>query len=225
MKTTKVLLYCTKAKPYLCRNLCRNYDNKFKLSNKPLSYILNGKIVAECEVETEELTCCCVPYCNKNNLGYEHYIDDGVYKVNWSAKDSINNNLDGDGVVFERNDKYIDTMLKNDDLSKMCLSPQQLYDYVGLGNKFYALHVKNLRLVDKPRILNYFFKGKLGSENSLVEVTNAPQNMMYVYTSFELPEIVETEYVLISIRPEWLCKILNGKKTIEVRRKVLKEML
>ena len=73
--------------------------------------------------------------------------------------------------------------------------------------------------------MNYFFKGKLGSENSFVEVARAPQNMMYVYTSFELPEIVETKYVLISIRPEWLCKILNREKTIEVRRKVLKEML
>ena len=31
--------------------------------------------------------------------------------------------------------------------------------------------------------------------------------------------------ILISIRPEWLCKILNGEKTIEVRKKVLKEML
>lgn len=35
----------------------------------------------------------------------------------------------------------------------------------------------------------------------------------------------EKDYILISIRPEWLCKILNGEKTIEVRKKVLKEML
>ena len=31
--------------------------------------------------------------------------------------------------------------------------------------------------------------------------------------------------ILISITPEWLCKILNGEKTIEVRKKVLKRML
>ena len=31
--------------------------------------------------------------------------------------------------------------------------------------------------------------------------------------------------VLISIHPEWLFKKLNGEKTIEVRRIVLKEML
>lgn len=208
MKTTeRVLFYCTQGKPYLCRN----YDNKFRLSNKPLSYILNGKIVAECEVETEELKCACVPYRNKNNLGYEHYIDNGVYQVNWSSKDSINNNLDGDGVVFERNDKYIDTMLKNDDLSKMCLSPQQLYDYVGLGNKFYALHIKNLRLADKPRILRDCF---------IDDNIHAPQNMMRIESFWS-----NEKGILISIRPEWLCKILNGEKTIEVRRKVLKEMI
>lgn len=241
MKTTKVLLYCTKGKPYLCRNLCRNYDNKFRLSNEPLSYILNGKIVAECEVETEELKCCCVPYRNKNNLGYEHYIDNGVYKVNWSSKDSINNNLDGDGVVFERNDKYIDTMLKNDDLSKMCLSPQQLYDYVGLGNKFYALHVKNLKMVhsltgsvyasglkmidrnkENTRAVRERFKNK--NFVALKYIDKAPQNMCFVLRLNQNEEYYD-HYVLISIRPEWLCKILNGEKTIEVRRKVLKEMI
>lgn len=210
MKTTKVLLYCTKSTPYLVKD-------DFPLENEPIYYIhykkdphcyglpLNGKILAECEVETEELQCACVPYRNKNNLGYGHYIDNGVYKVNWSSKDSINDNLDGDGVVFERNDKYIDTMLKNDDLSKMCLSPQQLYDYVGLGNKFYALHVKKLKTFDSKPLTDY-------------GVNKAPQNMMRAYKDGQT-------YILISIRPEWLCKILNGEKTIEVRRKVLKEML
>ena len=32
-------------------------------------------------------------------------------------------------------------------------------------------------------------------------------------------------YALISIQSKWLCKILNGEKTIEVRRKVLKRMV
>ena len=178
MKTTKVLFYCTMGKPYLYKDV----DNKFKLQNKEdpnwiikyLSNSLNGKIVAECEVETEELKCACVPYRNKNNLGYEHNIDNGVYKVNWSSKDSINDNLDGDGVVFERNDKYIDTMLKNDDLLKMCLSPQQLYDYVGLGNKFYALHIKKLKTFDSKPLTDY-------------GVNKAPQNISRQYAVFGVP--------------------------------------
>lgn len=48
----------------------------------------------------------------------------------------------------------------------------------------------------------------------------APQNMMRVIDAYG-----DDEYILISVRPEWLCKILNGEKTIEVRKKVLKEML
>lgn len=188
MKTTKVLLYCTKAKPVLL-NLLNGTD--YRLDSKELwkEYnpndvyeVLNGKIVAECEVEVEKI------------------------------------------VLLQKGSYYTPTLNTKELLEKSCLTKEQLSEYLK-EECGYALHIKNLRLADKPRILNYFFKGKLGSENSLVEVTKAPQNMMYVYTSFELPEIVETEYVLISIRPEWLCKILNGKKTIEVRRKVLKEMI
>ena len=54
----------------------------------------------------------------------------------------------------------------------------------------------------------------------LTRVFKAPQNMMLVR------DMEDHKYkILISIRPEWLCKILNGEKTIEVRKKVLKEML
>lgn len=51
-----------------------------------------------------------------------------------------------------------------------------------------------------------------------IQVGKAPQNMMRFIFNNE-------EYVLISIRPEWLCKILNGDKTIEIRRKILKGMM
>lgn len=59
MKTTKMLFYCTMGKPYLYKDV----DNKFKLQNKEdanwinkhLLDSLNGKVVAECEVETEEI--------------------------------------------------------------------------------------------------------------------------------------------------------------------------
>ena len=58
----------------------------------------------------------------------------------------------------------------------------------------------------------------------------APQNMRRcystLYSNIEADMPIRTDsYILISIRPEWLCKILNREKTIEVRKKVLKEML
>ena len=52
-------------------------------------------------------------------------------------------------------------------------------------------------------------------------IQKAPQNMMWCFDK-------DNNYkmkVLISIRPEWMCKILNGEKTIEIRKKVLRGML
>lgn len=186
----KALLYCTKSKKKLFYDVVSKkwmYGLDEQHDRFPS---VNGTIVAECEVETEEIRLNEYPYYEDCSVG------------------------------------LLDTpTLTNDELlRKSCLCDDELEDYL-TNEKGYALHISNLELFEKPRLLNYFFKGKLGSENSLVEVTKAPQNMMYVYTSFELPEILETKYVLISIRPQWLCKILNGDKTIEVRRKVLKEMI
>ena len=53
--------------------------------------------------------------------------------------------------------------------------------------------------------------------------------MMYAY-SWDYPIKVgncykKEKYILISIKSEWVCKILNGEKTIEVRKRVLKEMI
>lgn len=222
MKKVKVLLYCTKKQPYLVKD-------DFPLENQPIYYIhykkdprcfglpLNGNIIAECDCEkTEKISCCCVPYRNYNNLGYEYFLDNGVYKVEWKeninlvGEEKIYNNPENykeDGVVFERSDRYIDSMFKNEDLKKMCLLPQQLLDYIKLGKDGYALHLSNIKIFDKPKELYDY------------NIEKAPQNMMRVYDKFD------NEYILISVQSEWLCKILNGEKTIEVRKKVLKEMV
>ena len=97
------------------------------------------------------------------------------------------------------------------------------------GNNGYAIHIKNLHIFDEPKELNEFyyrtiekreFEDMPYDELIYKTVTKAPQNMMYVYD-----ELQEHEYILISIRPKWLCKILNNEKTIEVRKKVLNKML
>ena len=106
---------------------------------------------------------------------------------------------------------------------KSCLSEEELFNYV--KDKFYAIHIKNLNIFDKPRELSDYCKEEK-IRNSLYSsfliktpIKNAPQNMMYCYG-----KKTGEKYILISIRPEWLCKILNGEKTIEIRKKVLKEM-
>lgn len=90
-------------------------------------------------------------------------------------------------------------------LEKSCLSVDQIDDYLN-GKIGYALHLCNLEVFDNPKKLIDF------------GVKKAPQNMMKVF------DYKGNEYILISIRPEHLANILNGKKTIEVRKKILKCM-
>ena len=47
--SVKLLLYCTKAKPYLVYDYYDNSCGKCITADKIESYHLNGKIVAECE--------------------------------------------------------------------------------------------------------------------------------------------------------------------------------
>ena len=97
------------------------------------------------------------------------------------------------------------------DLDKAKITPQELLDYIGLGNDGYALHLSNVKVFDEPLSLNecenYFCE----------ELKQAPQNMMNVKLGLG-------NYVLISIQPQHLAKILNGEKTIEVRKKVLNSL-
>lgn len=180
MKTTKMLFYCTMGKPYLYKDV----DNKFKLSNKPVLNSLNGKIVAECEVETEEIRI--TPYINR-------------------VTDSLE-------VTYTTS-----TLCGEELLEKSCLSLLELNKYI--LDKGYALHIKNLKIFDNPKLLRTYYVYHLNGIMSMAQpVQKAPQNMMGVYKHGE-------RYVLISIRPEWVCKTFNGEKEVEVRTKVMKEML
>lgn len=110
-----------------------------------------GKVIGEfvCD-KIEDFYCASVPYQKENNLGYGRFIDNGVYKVNgWN-----------EGIVFERNDMYIDTMLNNNDLKEMCLSVQELFDYIGIGKYLYAWHISDLKIYDVPKELSEFWTVK-----------------------------------------------------------------
>ena len=96
-------------------------------------------------------------------------------------------------------------------LKKSCLTDEEMYDYLQ-GKNGYAIHIKNLIIYDKPENLDS------------IKINKAPQNMMRCKVWLRSTTQME-KCVLISIRPQWLCKILNGEKTIEVRKRVLKEMM
>lgn len=102
-----------------------------------------------------------------------------------------------EGIVFERNDRYIDTMLNNNDLKEMCLSAQELFDYIGVGKHLYAWHISDLKLYDSPKKLSEFYTKKKcnsckksGYESTAcmydedckvpMSITRAPQSWQYV---------------------------------------------
>lgn len=192
----KLLLYCTKAKPMLKvarEDLFKHQDRARCYKQWEIKYFTqyvseemyegNGKIVAECDFEVEDL----------------RIVDDDPLGAYW----------------YETK-----TLSENEVLEKSCLTGDELFDYLGEDNEGYAIHIKNLHIFDKPRELyDCLIHPKIEPKYYGCEhLSKAPQNMMYV-------ELDDIKYVLISIQPQWLCKILNGEKTIEVRKKVLKEML
>lgn len=218
---TKVLLYCTKAKKqddelYLLEfgdfkgvknkhyNTRGNMSFPEMLHNRPIytEEKLNGKIVAECEVECEIIN-------GKNIRSFE--------KTSCLDTKSLIDYLKP-YLVWDRS---VEKMLYH------------FYDYDFLGN---TLHITNLKAFDRPLELREVKHIKKPSCNSCpyqyeidceyhkevececeIPLTKAPQNMQWVYLN-------GIRYCLISVRSKWLCKIMNGEKTDEIRRKVLKGM-
>ena len=178
----KLLLYCTKSKPYLIGRKDDSYylDKGGKDSIMDgRDFIHNGKIVAECDYEVEVIR-------NTKHSGKTWY--------------------------------YLTEYPNNPYMKRTCLTEKQLDDCLK-GNIGYAIHIKNLRIFDEPKELDYYSK-RIGQDFQVLG--KAPQNMMHCV---DLKQTIIQDYILISIRPEWLCKILNGEKTIEIRKKVLKGML
>lgn len=160
--------------PFKCYIYCTKDNPKFEQSAfcKDVS---NGKVIGEfvCD-RIDDFYCASIPYRKENNLGYEYFIDNGVYKVDgWH-----------EGVVFERSGPRIDTMLKNTDLENMCLSAQELFDYIGIGRYLYGWHITNLVIYDKPKEVRDFYHINLDYTN-ITRIRKAPQSWMYCLESEE----------------------------------------
>ena len=201
----KMLLYCTKSQPYIahqdidydCDDTCCSFMGYLPFTRQELydydislDNTLNGKIVAECDFEVEEIK-------------YVEYADEWGYETKTCNEDDLIN-LSG-------------------------LSSEKLFNYLKHCNQGgYAIHIKNLHIFPEPKELSDLYKIEdIGGMLFTHKLEKAPQNMQMISINhweygFYEPEDLR---VLISIHPEWLYKILNGEKTTEVRKKVLKEML
>lgn len=104
----------------------------------------------------------------------------------------------------------------NQILNLSCVPLSEVKKYQNNSPMLYAIHLKNLELLDEPLSFknDFIYKNTYGPET----FKKAPQNMMTVYNRFG------NKYVLISIKSRWICKILKGEKTVEIRRKILNEL-
>ena len=209
MKKIKALLYCCKTKPYLVDERKMRYHNfvlgdSSVLKSNEKDLVLNGKIVAECDFEVEEITNCGASF-----------------------------------MIMKYDDLQESYRYTNEIARGSCLDYNDLKRYLGTNNG-YAIHIKNLHIFDKPRELSDFTTRTPVDYDSIIcdsctdfgfdckkcryscdyqQVIKAPKNMMKVC------EWDIEDKVLISIRPEYLVDILNGNKTIEIRKKILKGMI
>lgn len=193
----KMLLRCPKNKPYversplnMCPDLYGAFDDQYEFED------LNGKVVAECDIEVEEIEC-----------GW------GTNHINWETYEYADERYD-----------YLTKTLEEDELcKKACLDMNKLDKYLK-GKDGYAIHIKNLHIFDNPRELNEFRKGKwVEMRYGPVywfeeEIKRAPSNMIHVVDE------KGKDYVLLTVMHEPLCEILNGHQTIIIRKSILEEM-
>lgn len=193
MKKIKGLLYCTKAKPYIMKYK----DGKYK----EIASFYNKQDLIDCELLNGTIPCEC-------EIEVEEI--EKIYGNNHAC-------FDKDG-YFDDYADYVTKSIEEIELLKhSCLTSDELENYLQDKNG-YALHISNLKIFDEPRKLSNYHISYFNKEFNMMRekhIEKAPQNMMNVY------DIKGNHYILISIQPQWLCKILNGEKTIEIKKQVL----
>lgn len=196
----KLLWYCTKAKGknYYLRKL----PNGRCCLSRDKGESLNGKIIGETEYSD---------YIVMNVFGKIDENNKPYYFADYFCS-------------YDENELTNMSRLNHDELVKY------FGEYSGLVG--YAIQIRYFGFFEKPKELkDLYVKGgyhnpeKMFTDEIQINgewfhpMTKAPQNMCYAFDKYG------NKCVVISVRPQWLAMILNGLKTIEVRRKVLKEML
>lgn len=92
-----------------------------------------------------------------------------------------------------------------------CLDSDAIMDY--LGNKDgYAINIKNLDIWNTPRSLE-----RMGVKRPIKNITKA--------LALRIAGFTLERYIIIPVKSELMCKVLNGECTTIVKKKILKEML
>ena len=217
MKTVKykLLLYCNKSKPYLVyhREYCSlspteyieyGYETRWE-DKSMLEDVCNGNIVAECDYEVEKIKYDWYP----NNI-----IPEGDHYYTYYRTDKI-----------EPKELY----------EKSCLSWEQLNSYLNdydlqSFDGGYAIHIKNLHIfdIDDRKELNEFlYEDDTDGHYGVWTVERAPKNGTVICTDFKDIGGVYccrgTYGRFLALSPYELRDILNGKKTVVIRKSTWKE--
>jgi len=87
---------------------------------------------------------------------------------------------------------------------------EELFDYTKFKD-FYAWHIDNLEIIEPLEISAFAKLRKSLEQENKYYYHKAPQSFCYAYYKGE-------KCIILSVRPEWAVKILNGLKTVEVRK-------
>lgn len=195
---SKLLLYCTKNK---WRLFFDKVKQVFTLGKVKSNNDLNGKIVAECDYEVEEIQ----NKLTSNNSHLELFTDSLIEKELFE-KSCLNR--------YEMFSYLTKDFTKKDESRGYAIHIKNLHIF-DKPRELSEYRNNNSSPIEKaPQNMMYArqtvpFKKEFLVKGILQEVRGYKVN----------------EYILISIQPQWLCLILNRIKDVEIRRVVLKEML
>jgi len=233
----KLLLYCTQSnKRLFFDTLSLKY--MYGIDGKKDKFnALNGKILGTCDFEVEKIEYKHIHERDKfgilhNESWYEYRgINIGneedcdlPNKSCLSAEEIFDYLINKDGYAIHIKNLYIFDKPKelSDFFQPILPNPKHIKFANWIANYYWALGdytTKNPKMTCKELVETF---------NKSISIKKAPQNMMHCWGVREGGGMMEDRFymnILISIRPEHLCKILNHEKTVEVRKTVLKDML
>lgn len=163
----KEYIYETKASKKLDLDLYKyytfnpNYNNS--LTAPPPLFIentgvRNGKVIGEfiCE-KVETFSAKWIPTPFYNNAYFSTFIH--TRKAAYlDIKEEGTEKIEG-RIIFEYPDKYLDSVLTLEELSKTGKTVDELFDYAGF-NRIYAIYISNLRIYKNPIEITQFKKPK-----------------------------------------------------------------
>lgn len=230
----KLLLCCGVSKPYL------NYDSinkKFFVSKKKEANCFNGKVIASAECNKTELFQ--IEYYPPNSKGADCYQDlrlihpsyDDDYDM-WDYDIIYSNDQDKENPIATK--LFKNGMKSFEELGEFATKGKYNPSFI---NEFYGLYLSNLNIFnnamdvtayDKGYFVNKFTKHypcrgfeNLGVVNIPLEFV--PKNMIYCFDEICKKFLNET-MIMMTVNAVDLCEILNGNKTIEFRKRVLKPL-